>query len=447
MGIIPARAGFTGWPGTRRCGPSDHPRSRGVYQEESAHVGRSAGSSPLARGLLNSNIGRMRAARIIPARAGFTLGPKYAGAGDSGSSPLARGLPEADLDSGPYGGIIPARAGFTPPTGALRMCRSDHPRSRGVYAGAVVLPRRGLGSSPLARGLRRWPDRSGAGRGIIPARAGFTDLAWTLWNQSKDHPRSRGVYRLPALHRLPHRGSSPLARGLPSNGGAGYTAPGIIPARAGFTRGRGGTDGAHRDHPRSRGVYRRGTRPPTPGAGSSPLARGLPLQTPGGPLGDGIIPARAGFTVRGAPGGLGEQDHPRSRGVYRDTVAPVLRKRGSSPLARGLLLRGGGHEAPVRIIPARAGFTRPDHQRRRVVMDHPRSRGVYYGPRSWPDPKCGSSPLARGLHQTGRDDRGDHRIIPARAGFTQGAGLPHADARDHPRSRGVYLAPAHDSPR
>ena len=30
----------------------------------------------------------------------------------------------------------------------------------------------------------------------------------------------------------------------------------------------------------------------------------------------GIIPARAGFTIRSQYNGLSEKDHPRSRGVY-----------------------------------------------------------------------------------------------------------------------------------
>ena len=50
--------------------------------------------------------------------------------------------------------------------------------------------------------------------------------------------------------------------------------------------------------------------------GSSPLARGLPV----GPdlvRGDrGIIPARAGFTLRETGAEKAASDHPRSRGVY-----------------------------------------------------------------------------------------------------------------------------------
>ena len=93
-------------------GPGDHPRSRGVYIWLSAPVIESVGSSPLARGLPNASSGPHTGARIIPARAGFTPteGSTPVGSGDhprsrgvytcfsiarmrsAGSSPLARGL-------------------------------------------------------------------------------------------------------------------------------------------------------------------------------------------------------------------------------------------------------------------------------------------------------------------------------------------------------------------
>ena len=70
------------------------------------------------------------------------------------------------------------------------------------------------------------------------------------------------------------------------------------------------------------------------------------------------------------------------------------------------------------IIPARAGFTARSPLTGLTWRDHPRSRGVYLaGPQRIPMAQ-GSSPLARGLRGTmiaGRDRRG---IIPARAGFT-----------------------------
>ena len=52
--------------------------------------------------------------------------------------------------------------------------------------------------------------------GIIPARAGFTPLPLPVSANARDHPRSRGVYRVPGKHPLNPTGSSPLARGLHS---------------------------------------------------------------------------------------------------------------------------------------------------------------------------------------------------------------------------------------
>ena len=236
------------------------------------------------------------------------------------------------------------------------------------------------------------------GSGIIPARAGFTDLFRS--GQAGDH------------------GSSPLARGLRLVGGVRQVAVRIIPARAGFTRSCPPASRPATDHPRSRGVYRT-SHPliPSPG-GSSPLARGLPTGESGLPASDGIIPARAGFTRPRSAGPAEAADHPRSRGVYLYSSTLRGDRFGSSPLARGLLPRVPGWFA--------------------CRTDHPRSRGVY---------KCGgitivrrggSSPLARGLRQGLRVLLKAVRIIPARAGFTDLFAGRAEPLKDHPRSRGVY---------
>ena len=193
-------------------------------------------------------------------------------------------------------------------------------------------------------------------------------------------------------------GSSPLARGLPSQRQGADAGGGIIPARAGFTHPRARGHRRLPDHPRSRGVYT----PPPPAQGtppgSSPLARGLPKNLYDQALAAGIIPARAGFTFRESGRSGGRRDHPRSRGVYPISVAPRPGECGSSPLARGLPADRSVRGLPERIIPARAGFTRRRPGARRWGRDHPRSRGVYRTlrwPCGWP---AGSSPLARGLH-------------------------------------------------
>ena len=132
-----------------------------------------------------------------------------------------------------------------------------------------------------------------------------------------------------------------------------------------------------------------------------------------------IIPARAGFTAIRFP--------------------DVIFKDGSSPLARGL--RGPRRTGRVRrgIIPARAGFTVRHHDIRVGQWDHPRSRGVYCPRAAGPEPPRGSSPLARGLQHIRRRDRPSRRIIPARAGFTRSRPTRKCEYGDHPRSRGVYI--------
>ena len=232
--IIPARAGFTRHPSSRRASHRDHPRSRGVY--------RSGGVSLLCC---------------------------------AGSSPLARGLPLRLADLDPPGRIIPARAGFTMAQMTMVVLMQDHPRSRGVYNYLIARNNEDHGSSPLARGLPSASFSHGLSLGIIPARAGFTSCGPTSADLARDHPRSRGVYPLrhPAMRRP--RGSSPLARGLQGVGQGSAGRRRIIPARAGFTSRSPWRGRCTGDHPRSRGVYPRCPQRPAWRAGSSPLARGL----------------------------------------------------------------------------------------------------------------------------------------------------------------------------
>ena len=273
--------------------------------------------------------------------------------------------------------IIPARAGFTPcirsGTGGPR----DHPRSRGVYSASGTGPGDPVGSSPLARGLPGSGLLRRPGRGIIPARAGFTSTPAMTVVSWRDHPRSRGVYG--HLRRASRRGdgSSPLARGLPRAPAAHWVGGGIIPARAGFTVLSRARARAWADHPRSRGVY------------ADAYLREHDYYR--------IIPARAGFTTGGRRSRGWGRDHPRSRGVYPVNIISGTLNLGSSPLARGLLgpIWNGG--APSGIIPARAGFTPGPAAPARVLRDHPRSRGVYASRRVAGARVAGSSPLARGL--------------------------------------------------
>ena len=302
-------APWRGWSG-------DHPRSRGVYPGGRRHRLAGCGSSPLARGLPGASGGGGPGHRIIPARAGFTGGttppptvqkdhPRSRGVyrqppgsrrASPGSSPLARGLHKGG-DARPVGArIIPARAGFTIPSTSPRSVRWDHPRSRGVYLPRWACEALAEGSSPLARGLP----------GPLGSRS----------SRTRDHPRSRGVYRRKVRDGRIPAGSSPLARGLPRAGAPRRGWTGIIPARAGFTTMKGLDMPSMKDHPRSRGVYPPPRRRECTASGSSPLARGLRAPPSARLTLRGIIPARAGFTAWVTRMGVPASDHPRSRGVY-----------------------------------------------------------------------------------------------------------------------------------
>ena len=220
---------------------------------------------------------------------------------------------------------------------------------------------------------------------------------------------------------MPTPGSSPLARGLHNRTVSYLVSDRIIPARAGFTKARSPWISARKDHPRSRGVYGNTVPVELEFYGSSPLARGLQQRYELTFCDDRIIPARAGFTrtTRAMRGAI--LDHPRSRGVYPFVGMFAITVLGSSPLARGLLLLAHIRQARWRIIPARAGFTGSIAITRCIIPDHPRSRGVY---------NVAPAPT---VHSPW--------IIPARAGFTLLPGRANHSHPDHPRSRGVYSAP------
>ena len=193
-GIIPACAGSTKWVRFRKSRPKDHPRLRGEHGFVTPQKDVVEGSSPLARGALDS-----------------LLNPRVAG------------------------GIIPACAGSTRTSWSLSLTRRDHPRLRGEHRLHRLLLVIVSGSSPLARGARaRSRPVRRAGR-IIPACAGSTSRSSRRSSARRDHPRLRGEHHSGTLSRDCSGGSSPLARGAPAAHAAASVGRGIIPACAGST--------------------------------------------------------------------------------------------------------------------------------------------------------------------------------------------------------------------
>ena len=167
----------------------------------------------------------------------------------------------------------------------------------------------------------------------------------------------RGEHFRAELKRGGYPGSSPHARGTPSQHSGSHVSIGIIPACAGNTKFPSAMHNAIRDHPRMRGEHRQSLRINQYMKGSSPHARGTPMMRGMVILRPGIIPACAGNTIA-MPRSLREsRDHPRMRGEHQHVT--VMR------------------DISLGIIPACAGNTCPCPKSARNPWDHPRMRGEH----------------------------------------------------------------------
>ena len=135
-----------------------HPRSRGEYARKQSDCVRSAGSSPLTRGILSVFFLAVHTPGFIPAHAGNT-----------GRQAL--------------------------PSGRLQV----HPRSRGEYRIAPFSMVAPAGSPPLTRGILRLSHILPCIHRFTPAHAGNTRLFFLKSCLPEVHPRSRGEYHLSIL--------------------------------------------------------------------------------------------------------------------------------------------------------------------------------------------------------------------------------------------------------
>ena len=76
----------------------------------------------------------------------------------------------------------------------MRRIGAAHPRSRGEHLPRGKLDRRGIGSSPLARGTLCFCVCALAHPRLIPARAGNTHAQYDEIDNGSAHPRSRGEH-------------------------------------------------------------------------------------------------------------------------------------------------------------------------------------------------------------------------------------------------------------
>ena len=410
------------------------------------------------RGALHSLIVASGCCRIIPARAGSTIGkpateicsrdhPRSCGEHrlqysqfslSMGSSPLVRGAPISFRMDAHAWWIIPARAGSTEQWALPSTCIPDHPRSCGEHLPNGRGPQFLRGSSPLVRGALRADCADMPRDGIIPARAGSTTHCSSGGPEGRDHPRSCGEHWMGRTNEDRAEGSSPLVRGALPHPEAVLDRQGIIPARAGSTSTATIGDSITRDHPRSCGEHTLFSSLSFRAQGSSPLVRGALADFVYVLNGKGIIPARAGSTCKGFMHHRHWRDHPRSCGEHRSATSRVRCATGSSPLVRGAPKYCDECGARVGIIPARAGSTVTSLASWRAGRDHPRSCGEHDWQKVSRFAGKGSSPLVRGARLIVFIGSYSSGIIPARAGSTA---IPHVmqrEAEDHPRSCGEH---------
>ena len=194
----------------------------------------------------------------------------------TGSSPHARGTQRAASPIATAARIIPACAGNTRRDGRRRSWGSDHPRMRGEHPDMPHASHGAHGSSPHARGTHLYIELQRSTARIIPACAGNTLRGHPDCATSPDHPRMRGEHLLEAVELARVCGSSPHARGTLTALTCQIGNRRIIPACAGNTTSLACRCLPQPDHPRMRGehVMRGGWN--FANTGSSPHARGTP---------------------------------------------------------------------------------------------------------------------------------------------------------------------------
>ena len=154
--------------------------------------------------------------------------------------------------------------------------------------------------------------------------------------------------------------------------------------------------------------------------GSSPHARGALLKCKIPPLPGRIIPACAGSTPCSSRRARSPWDHPRMRGEHSSSSSACVCLPGSSPHAQGALEDDSPALVAVGIIPACAGSTRARLDLSQLRRDHPRMRGEHSATGKTLDVFGGSSPHARGAQLYHGASQAWWGIIPACAGSTAG---------------------------
>ena len=149
-----------------------------------------------------------------------------------------------------------------------------------------------------------------------------------------------------------------------------------------------------------------------------------------------LIPARAGKTVEWQSRRLPGRAHPRAGGENGVGVSRAGHCAGSSPRGRGKLPPAFSHQAGWRLIPARAGKTEGRGGSLDGFGAHPRAGGENTPTTARPPTVTGSSPRGRGKLIGLLILIILVGLIPARAGKTSSQRYSVAASVAHPRAGG-----------
>ena len=300
------------------------------------------------------------------------------------------------------------RAGYSQPAAA-------HPRVCGENLVVRLRNAFAVGSSPRVRGKPHARGDRTRVRRLIPARAGKIRRASSRGWARRAHPRACGENRHLQHGRVVSHGSSPRVRGKRRTPRSPHPVGGLIPARAGKTRGRRWSCSDPPAHPRA--------------CGENPQV--LPPRQGGRRL----IPARAGKTPRAPWRPSRRWAHPRACGENSEGALAAVTTMGSSPRVRGKQVR---HRPPRRrrLIPACAGKTLRLMHLHSGVPAHPRVCGENPAAHAFAFWGSGSSPRVRGKPLDSMSPRRRTRLIPARAGKTHRSNGGSLRPRAHPRACG-----------
>ena len=217
--------------------------------------------------------------------------------------------------------------------------------------------RHGAGSSPRGRGKPKAPKTVKLTVRLIPARAGKTPLTRWVRVSLRPHPRAGGENRTVLIRNWRCRGSSPRGRGKHPRRPRCRPRDRLIPARAGKTYAQPWPPSHPWAHPRAGGENPRSRGGANRHEGSSPRGRGKPETRARIQLYRRLIPARAGKTRPSRRRGRHCRAHPRAGGENLKFLVSATTDTGSSPRGRGKPHMPRPSSRALRLIPARAGKT------------------------------------------------------------------------------------------